>query len=86
MPNIEIDPSTVSVLKSVPGTVAVYRNQDLGHPESGHLKFLRIGPQWTFQEPPKKLPDTPDQINWRYLLIGTVDVEDIPEDGKVEVS
>ena len=58
-----------------PGTrYAAYENQDLGHRELGHLKFLAIGEHWTFQEPPIRLPDTPTEINWRYIFVGFVDL------------
>ncbi len=53
---------------------AVYQNQDLGSPSLGALQFLAIGPNCTYQEPPKRLPDTPRSINWRYWFVGWVDL------------
>ena len=52
---------------------AVYRNEDLGHPQMGHLKFASFGgPVAMFRDPPpSRLPDMPGEINWRYALIGT---------------
>lgn len=53
---------------------AVYRNEDIGHPEMGRLQFVSYGSAAAFLEtdrPPWRLPDTTDQINWRYVLIGT---------------
>jgi hypothetical protein len=52
-----------------------YQNQDLGHRDLGHLKFLAVGPGCTFKEAPKRYPDTPDAINWRYLLHGEVNLK-----------
>lgn len=59
---------------------AVYRNEDLGHPDMGRLKFVSFGsaaaqivteyPGIPAREPPDRLPDIGDEINWRYVLIG----------------
>jgi hypothetical protein len=55
--------------------VAVYENVDLGHPECGHRKYLTTR---TFKgEVPERLPDWGDQINWRYMLVGTYGGEKI---------
>lgn len=54
--------------------IAVYENQDLGHPEIGDKRFVSYGSeaaQLETEEPPKQLPDTTTSINWRYCLIGT---------------
>jgi hypothetical protein len=53
--------------------VAVYRNQDLGHPDVGHLKLMSYGSvlaQIESDEPPTTLPDIGNAINWRYQLEG----------------
>jgi len=54
---------------------AAYENQDFGHADMGRLKFLVIGPDQTFKEAPKTLPDTQSTINWRYQHVGWVDLE-----------
>lgn len=55
---------------------AVYENQDIGHSQCGHLKFLAVGsPENTYQEAPARLPDMPNEINWRYVLVGYVKLE-----------
>jgi len=54
---------------------AVYQNMDLGHSELGHMKFLAVGPNCTYKEPPARLPDMPRQINWRYVHVGFVNLE-----------
>jgi hypothetical protein len=54
--------------------IAVYRNEDLGHPEIGHLQFLSFGSheaQLETDTPPERLPDIGSRINWRYRLAGT---------------
>lgn len=56
---------------------AVYRNEDLSHPQMGHLQFVSFGGQSAQlgvggnRLPPIQLPDVGDSINWRYVLIGT---------------
>lgn len=52
---------------------AVYQNQDFGSYMVGHLRFLLIGPNQTFQTPPSRLPDTRTEIGWRYQFVGFVD-------------
>jgi hypothetical protein len=56
--------------------VAVYENQDLGHPECGHRQYLTTT---TFKDgvPPTTLPDFADRINWRYQLVGVYTGEPI---------
>jgi hypothetical protein len=53
--------------------IAVYENADLGHPELGHRQFLSFGStqaQIETNEPPQRLPDIGNRINWRYQLVG----------------
>lgn len=52
--------------------VAVYRNEELGHPELGRMRFFSFGGPEAFlpEKPPAILPDFPDEINWRYVLYG----------------
>ena len=52
--------------------VAVYENQDLGHPEVGWPRLASYGgpeAMLVTDEPPQRLPDTPKHINWRYQLV-----------------
>lgn len=62
-------------MRSTGGTWAAYENQDLGHHDIGHMKFLKVGETCTFKTPPNFLPDTKEDINWRYCYIGMVDLE-----------
>jgi hypothetical protein len=53
---------------------AIYRNEDLGHSELGHIKFVSFGgpkSQLEVPDPPKTLPDIGGEINWRYQLWDT---------------
>lgn len=52
-----------------------YQNHDLGHPDLGHLKFLAVGPLNTIHTAPDRLPDMERELNWRYVLVGYVDLE-----------
>lgn len=54
-------------------TVAVYENVELGHPEMGHRKYVTCGTERSQlgMVAPERLPDIGDQINWRYMLVGT---------------
>ena len=54
--------------------VAVYENQDFGHPDLGHLQFVSYGSpaaQLETDVPPQRLPDIGNAINWRYQLVFT---------------
>lgn len=54
---------------------AVYENHDLGHPDRGHRKCVSYGSkvaQLEEETPPNRLPDIGSEINWRYVLIGTL--------------
>ena len=63
--------------------VAVYENQDLGHPLLGDIKFASYGSHAaqleveTAEELPARLPDgiPKGAINWRYLLKGVYEGE-----------
>jgi hypothetical protein len=57
-----------------------FQNHDLGHIDLGHLQFLAIGPDCTFKTVPKRMPDTAQSINWRYVPVGWVNMET----GKIE--
>lgn len=61
--------------------VAVYQNQDLGHPDLGQLQLASYGSpaaQLETGEPPQVLPDMAGRVNWRYQLTGTYRGEPLP--------
>jgi len=53
----------------------VYQNHALDSASLGDLQFLQVGPDRTFKEPPKRMPDTQHSIGWRYVRVGVVDLE-----------
>jgi hypothetical protein len=59
-----------------------YQNHAMDSANFGHLQFLCCGPGCTFEEPPQRMPDSHLGIGWRYLLVGTVNLEtgEIEED------
>lgn len=71
----KVESKALEQMKQIGGTWAAYQNLAMDSADLGHLKFLKIGPGCTFQEPPKRMPDTPDQIGWRYGFIGWVNTE-----------
>jgi len=55
---------------------AAYQNVALDSAGLGHLQFLAVGPDNTYQEPPKQYPaDTSSGMGWRYRFCGWVDME-----------
>lgn len=51
--------------------VAVYENQDFGHPDLGVQSFASYGSEASQfpGDPPGRLPDFQGHINWRYGLV-----------------
>lgn len=68
-------PEALKQMRERGGNWAAYENHDLGHPDLGHLRFLKYGPDCTLKEPPARYPDTSEGIGWRYVYIGTVNLE-----------
>lgn len=55
---------------------AAYQNMALDSANAGHLQFLSIGPDNTYQEPPEQYPaDNEHGMGWRYRFVGWVDLE-----------
>lgn len=56
--------------------VAVYENQEIGHSNCGHRKFVSFGSKEALLEedgpPPQRMPDIGGDINWRYCLVGII--------------
>ena len=68
-------PEALKQMRERPGNWAAYRNHDLGHYDAGHMRFLKYGPDCTLKEPPQRYPDTDQGIGWRYVYIGTVNLQ-----------
>ena len=76
--NEKPDSAVLTILRErlKPGqTWFVYQNHAMDSASLGHLQFLCCGPGCTFAEPPARMPDIPQAIGWRYLLVGKVDFE-----------
>lgn len=70
-----IDNFVIDTIRNRGGKWAAYQNAEIGHPQCGHIQFLPYGPGCSFLFAPDRMPDTHDQINWRYMRIGYVDLE-----------
>jgi len=73
---VEAEPETFAIINrwlARNDGVAVYENQDLGHPDIGRRQFVSYGSkaaQIETDEPPQRMPDIGGAINWRYQLVG----------------
>jgi hypothetical protein len=70
----EIDSEALEVMRERGGDWFAYQNHALDSRAVGHLRFLQCGPGRTFEQAPARMPDTEREINWRYLLVGKVDL------------
>lgn len=53
-----------------------FQNKALDSSNLGHIQFLAIGPDNTYDSAPKRYPaDTSSGMGWRYLFVGYVDLE-----------
>jgi hypothetical protein len=59
--------------------VAVYENVEFGHPDLGHRQYVSFGSHEAqiVGDPPTRMPDIGDSINWRYQLVGTYQGESL---------
>ena len=71
----EILPEALEQMRSQGGSWAAYRNHALDNSTCGDLRFLKYGKGCTFEEPPNRYPDSHLGTGWRYILVGTVDLE-----------
>jgi hypothetical protein len=69
------DEESLKQMRERGGTWAAYENKEIGHPKGGHMQFLKFGPDCTLERPPERLPYTNTQINWRYWLVGVVNLQ-----------
>jgi len=86
----KVQPEALEAMRSRGGSWAAYQNHALDSHNVGHLQFLKFGAGCTFVVPPEKYPaDTSHGAGWRYLHVGTVNLETgeikgITEDGGVD--
>ena len=69
-----IRPTILQTLRERDGNWFVYQSHDIGSSTLGDFQFLQCGAGCTFVKPPARLPDTKQSINWRYVLVGRVDL------------
>lgn len=62
-------------LKSPDTRWAAYQNADLSSADCGSLRFLAVGPNNTFRDPPDRYPDSALGTGWRFLFVGWVSLE-----------
>jgi len=62
---------------------ASYQNTAMDSSNLGDMRFLAVGPENTYKEPPASYPDTTASTAWAYRFIGWVDVGtgEVIEDG-----
>lgn len=71
-----IHPEALEAMRNSPHKQwAVYQNVAMDSSNRGHLRFLAVGPDCTFKEPPPRYPDTASGVGWRYIFIGWVDLD-----------
>lgn len=71
----EVDSFVLDTIRNRGGKWAVYENQEIAHPQAGHLQFLAYGLGKSCLFAPERMPDTATQINWRYRRIGYLDLD-----------
>ncbi len=71
----KISDEALVTMRSRGGDWYAYQNMALDSAGLGDLQFLQCGPDCTFKEPPARMPDTPRCINWKFLLVGVVDLQ-----------
>ncbi len=69
------EPEALQAMRERGGTWPAYQNVALDSADLGHMRFLKYGPECTLKEPPQRYPDTSEGIGWRYVYIGTVNLE-----------
>ena len=73
--NERMSPEALEQMRKLGGHWAVYQNHAVDSAGWGHLQFLKIGPDCTFKEPPKRMPDTKVDLGWKYCFVGWVNTE-----------
>ena len=69
-------PKALQAMRDRGGQWAAYENHALDSADLGHMRFLKYGPGCTLENPPTRYPDTMEHgIGWRYVLVGTVNLE-----------
>jgi hypothetical protein len=70
-----ISPEALATMRERGGNWFGYQSHDMSSRTLGDLQFLQCGLGRTYSEPPARMPDTAQSINWRYMLAGKVNLE-----------
>jgi hypothetical protein len=73
--NPKISPEALATMCERGGEWFAYQSHDMSSRTLGDLQFLQCGLGRTYSEPPARMPDTAQSINWRYMLAGEVNLE-----------
>ena len=65
----------LEAMKKRGGKWFAYQNHDMGHFDCGAFKFMKCGKGCTYKTPPSRLPDSDVELNWQYVHVGKVDME-----------
>lgn len=71
----KVNPEQLDQMKYSGGTWVAYQNQAMDSAGLGHIIFLKVGEDCTHKTPPKHAPDGAYGTGWKYLPIGTVNLE-----------
>jgi hypothetical protein len=73
--NVKPSPEALATMRERGGDWFAYQSHDMSSRTLGDLQFLQCGAGRTYAEPPARMPDTAQSINWRYMLAGKVNLE-----------
>ena len=59
-------------MKRIGGAWAAYENQDETDSLRGNMRFIKIGHDAAYQQPPERLPDEQNFPAWKYIYVGMV--------------
>lgn len=70
-----IEENQLKVMRERGGTWACYENKALDSVDAGRRIYIKYGPGCTFEVPPPHAPDGPYGTGWKYLIVGSVNLE-----------
>jgi hypothetical protein len=70
-----VHPEPLATMRNRGGTWAVFQGQALDSVTAGQLRFLKVGAGCTYEAAPERMPDTKDEIGWKFGHVGYVDLE-----------
>lgn len=76
MSDIEIEEEALATMRERGGSWFVYQNMALDSSNTGHVLFLKCGPDCTLKDPPPHAPDGPYGLGWKYRMVGRVELKE----------